>query len=81
MSYDFNSETERSAAAKFAIECRKIRVWIANNPGSTTIEIRKGTKVADVASHLAKMIVMGLIREETQTEGRFTKEVFFVVPQ
>lgn len=81
MSLDFNSPEMQSQAARFAIDCRKIRLFLANNPGSTPLEIRKATKIRSVDECLLKMVVMGLVRTETIRGGGHTRESWFVVPQ
>lgn len=81
MSHDFNSPESHSQAARFALECRKIRLFLANNPGSTPFEVRKGTKLRTVGECLDKMEVMGIVRSEIKKEGGFSREVWFVVPQ
>jgi hypothetical protein len=83
---DFLDRTERSEAdearkAAFAIECRKVRLWIAKNPGATSQEVKAACGPRyDMA--LAKMLPMELVRfERTTGEDRRRITRWFVVPK
>jgi hypothetical protein len=73
------SAVERSA--KLALDCRKVRLFIAAHPGSTSKEIAEGTGIR-YSRPLFKMVVMGLIRftQERQEDGRRPQR-WFVIPQ
>lgn len=81
MEDSINSPAQKAAAARFALECRKIRLAIANNPGLTEFELRKKTKISPISSHLEKMELMGLVKQENIKEGGFSSAVWHVVPQ
>jgi hypothetical protein len=59
---------------KFAIECRKVRMFIAQNPGTSDFTIKEKTGIKP-SRHLRKMIGMGIIK----LEGGLNS--FVVIPQ
>lgn len=72
---------ENARRAEFAIACRKIRLWIAANPGCTRNQIRVyHTHKPDFC--LGKMLGMQIIRSEKQLDqnGK-TVARWYVVPQ
>jgi hypothetical protein len=78
---DENTNDEREKRrAEFSIECRKVRMWIAQNPGKTSYEI----KAACGGRHdmcLAKMLNMKIIKvvREPRLPRGFTNR-WYVVP-
>lgn len=67
--------------AKFAILCRKIRLWLNENPGSSGFDVKlKFGKRYEKA--LLKMLGMGIVRCEQglSSNGGITM-VWYVVPQ
>ncbi len=65
----------------FAIRCRKVRLYVANNPGLTSYEI---TKAAGVNSEwpLRKMAAMGIVRfSQIEEEDGRRPQRWYVVPQ
>lgn len=75
------NQDESSHVKKFAIECRKIRLWLRDNPGATSYEIKKAMGGRyDLA--LQKMHNMGIVTNswEARADGGRTVK-WFVVPQ
>ena len=68
--------------AKRAIECRKIRLWLATHPDATCREIFEGTGVINTQSRLLKMLGMGIVvfAMKKKEDGRF-RQHWTVVPQ
>ena len=57
---NFNPKREQQEQ-EFALECRKVRLYVAKNPASTSYEVRKGAGVkTDNALH--HMLNLGLVR-------------------
>lgn len=73
---------DQQLVAKRAIECRKIRLFIAQNPGKTRKEIFEGTGIRPTDSRLFKMVGMGIISftKELEPDGTCPQR-WFVVPQ
>ena len=73
-------EIREAKRAAFAIECRKVRMWIAANPGSTT-PVLKAACGGRADMCLAKMLNMGIIRvdRERLPTGRWCNR-WYVVP-
>ena len=65
-----------------ALECRTIRLYIAQNPGKTRKEIFEGTGIRPTDSRLFKMVGMGIIKftQEKEADGTCPQR-WFVVPQ
>lgn len=63
---------------KFALECRAIRLFIAQNPATTSFAIKEHFKHS-VDRHLLKMLTMGIIKVEDGHGGG--TGLFYVVPQ
>lgn len=61
---------------KRALDCRKVRMFLATHPGSTSREIADGTGVKS-STPLFKMQGMGIIRVENQDSIKR----WYVVPQ
>lgn len=61
---------------KRALDCRKVRLYLAAHPGSTSREIGEGTGVRS-STPLFKMQGMGIIRVENQDSIKR----WYVVPQ
>lgn len=59
---------------KFALECRKVRMFIAAHPGTNSYEIRQDLGKSP-SRHLSKMVGMGIVKVEG-LEGPY-----YVVPQ
>jgi hypothetical protein len=66
--------------AKRAILCRKIRLWLAANPNSTTGAVMKQFSLAD-DSPLMKMEYMGIIACDTTGGSDMARAKWRVVPQ
>lgn len=62
-----------------AIECRKIRMFIAQNPGSTTKQVQQATGVKS-SGPFFKMLGMGIIRLDGPTNTPSVSR-WYVVPQ
>lgn len=62
---------------KRALECRKIRLWLRDNPGATSREIGEATGVRN-SSRLFKMLGMGIVRSDG---GIGKSQRWYVVPQ
>jgi len=75
-------EAKAAKRAKFALECRKVRLFIAEHPGTTDYEIKQATKISP-DFHLRKMVGMGIVELNQQydpdTHGQSRK--WYVVPQ
>lgn len=75
-----DSEALEKKRAEFALECRKVRLWIAAHPGATSHEIKAacGNRY-DMC--LAKLISMRIVRvERTKREPRGFVNKWYVVP-
>lgn len=74
-------EAKAAKSAHFALECRKIRLFVANHPGVTSSDIKQGTGISP-RFHLAKMVGMGIVRWEGENYGTPpSRQQWFVVPQ
>ncbi len=66
--------------AKFALECRKIRMFIASHPGATSYDIKQSVGGRyDMA--LSKMLGMGIVKCELESIDDRRSFKWFVVPQ
>jgi hypothetical protein len=65
-------------AKKFALECREVRLFIAQNPATNSFAIKERFKHS-VDRHLSKMLGMGIIKVEDGHGGG--TGLFYVVPQ
>jgi hypothetical protein len=64
----------QAAISRFALECRKVRLIIAQNPGISSFDLRNKSGFKP-DFHVMKMLGMGIIK----TEG--VDGPYFVVPQ
>ncbi len=80
---DIDEEKEKAIEAKhakFALECRKIRMFIASHPGTTSYEIKQAVGGRyDLA--LSKMLGMGIIKCELEAIDDKRSFKWSVVPQ
>lgn len=68
--------------AKLAIECRKVRMYVAGNPGQTSREISEGTGVRSAHTRLLRMMLMGIVRQAQEKQEDGTRPTrWYVVPQ
>ena len=75
-----DSEALEKKRAEFALECRKVRLWIATHPNATSHEI-KAACGSRYDMCLAKLISMRIVRvERTKREPRGFVNKWFVVP-
>lgn len=72
------NNTANARQKRFALQCRAIRLFIAQNPATTTFAIKEHFKYSP-DRHLTKMLGMGIIKHEGG-EGGGTG-LFYVVPQ
>jgi hypothetical protein len=74
-------EAKAAKRAKFALECRKIRLFLAEHPGATSPEIKQATGISP-RFHLAKMVGMGIVRWDGENFGTPPmRQQWYVVPQ
>jgi hypothetical protein len=69
-----DSAKSLKAQSRFAIECRKVRLFIATKPGASSFEIKQSVGFKP-DFHLMKMIGMGIVKSDGP-DGPY-----FVVPQ
>lgn len=73
-----NYSAEEAKAAALALDCRKVRLWLAEHPGATSFEIKQATKCrVDVA--LAKMLAMKLVKLEVTFEEGGRRRRWYVI--
>ncbi len=74
-------ESQTKKRAKFACECRTMRLWLAAHPNQTSLEVFKGTGIK-VGYHLMKMRGMGIVNftQLKELDGRAPQR-WFVIPQ
>jgi hypothetical protein len=72
--------TTEANRAKFAIECRNIRLWLSSNPGATSFEIKQavGGRTDMALSKMLGMEIIKCVHERTDAGRRIE---WFVVPQ
>lgn len=81
MKSHLNPDQRLAKQAAFAITCRRIRLFLAANGGSTEDSIRLNLKLKSVWKHLEKMEAMGLVKQEQLLEGGKMRDVYYVIPQ
>jgi hypothetical protein len=72
---------ELTRAAQDALNCRRIRLFAAKNPGWTAERIKREIKIKNTARLLEKMEGMGFMRSESELFGNSNRVVWYVVPQ
>lgn len=75
-------QLSQAEIAERAMNCRRIRMFIADNPGTSTRQISAGTGLRKTDTCLFKMVSMGIIRCDLDTNDqghRVTK--WYVIPQ
>jgi hypothetical protein len=81
MNPDESSDDKKQAGyITFCLECKKVRAYVAKNPGQTSFEIRKATGAKNDAP-LHYMLGINLVRftQEKQEDGRRPHR-WYVVP-
>ncbi len=81
MKSNLNPEQKLAKRAAFAITCRRIRLFLAANGGSTEEAIKKNINLKSAWKHLEKMMAMGLVKQEQLLEGGKMRDVYYVIPQ
>lgn len=78
---EYEEELKSEArAAKFALECRAIRMYLVTHPGSTTFEMKADGVKGRRDQALSKMLGMGIVRCEPGPDGHKAFR-WTVVPQ
>lgn len=76
-----DSPLAEARRAKFLVECRAIRLWIASHPGCSALDIKRNNSGrVDIA--LAKMLNMKLIscKRGPDSTGK-VRFLWYVIPQ
>lgn len=73
-------EKKEKEIAQAAIKCRKVRLFVAANPGLTAYEIFMKTNIR-AGDSLMRMSAMGLVGFTQTQEGDRRPQRWFVIPQ